>query len=220
MDKFLKDEEIEEIAKEFGIDSATIKAVKEVESKGSGFLPSGKAKILFEGHIFWKQLLANRKNPKDYLANNLDIIYPSWVKDFYKGGEKEYDRLVRAEKIDKDAAWKSTSFGLFQIMGFNYKAAGYNSIIEFVTAQQESEKEQLKAFANFVKNNNLIGYLKEKNWVEFAKKYNGPAYVQNKYDVLLEKAYNKYHVDVKPVVKPIEVKTDVKVQPKVDIKKS
>jgi len=209
MDKILKDQEIEEIAKEFGIDSATIKAVKEVESKGSGFLPNGKAKILFEGHIFWKQLVANKKNPKDYLTNNLDIIYPSWVKTFYKGGEKEYDRLIRAEKIDKDAAWKSTSFGLFQIMGFNFKAAGYNTVVEFVTAQQESEKEQLKAFANFIKNNNMIGYLKEKNWIEFAKRYNGPAYAKNSYDKLLEKAYNKYNVDVKPVVKA-DVKDELK----------
>lgn len=37
------------------VEPAVIKAVAEVESNGEGFF-NGKPKILFEPHIFWKQL--------------------------------------------------------------------------------------------------------------------------------------------------------------------
>jgi len=39
-----------------GVDVATIRAVCDVETSGSGFLPDGRPKILFEGHVFWREL--------------------------------------------------------------------------------------------------------------------------------------------------------------------
>ena len=155
MSKTLTENDILELAKEFGIDQAAIKAVKEVESRGNGFLPSGRPIILFEGHVFWKQLTLKGKNPKDYVMNNYDILYPTWDRSHYKGGEKEYDRLNRAIAIDREAALKSASFGLFQIMGFNHKLAGFVTVEAYVADQQIDEKNQLRAFANFIKNTNI-----------------------------------------------------------------
>jgi hypothetical protein len=54
--KTLRDEDIKVCAQEFGLEAILIKTVYTVESNGSGFLKDGRAKILFEGHIFWKQL--------------------------------------------------------------------------------------------------------------------------------------------------------------------
>ncbi len=34
--------------------------------------------------------------------------------------------------------------------------------------------------------------LKNKDWGTFARLYNGPAYAQNKYDIKLAEAYQKY----------------------------
>jgi hypothetical protein len=84
MSKLLTDVDIQVLAQEFEIDQAAIKAVKEVESSGSGFLPSGRPTILFEGHIFWKELLAVGKHPNDYVMNNYDIIYPNWDRTHYQ----------------------------------------------------------------------------------------------------------------------------------------
>ena len=44
---------IKETATILNCDSATVKAVMEVESLGSGFLDDGTPKILFEPHVFW-----------------------------------------------------------------------------------------------------------------------------------------------------------------------
>ncbi len=56
----------------------------------------------------------------------------------------------------------------------------------------ENERKHLKAFGLFLKNNNLIEALQEKNWAKFAQGYNGLGYKQNKYDEKLAKAYQKY----------------------------
>ena len=54
-EKFLADKDLIDLAKELKVEVTTVKAVYEVESSGRGFLTSGKQKILFEGHVFWKK---------------------------------------------------------------------------------------------------------------------------------------------------------------------
>src|ERR671917_272606 len=54
-----------------------------VESNGSGFLKDGRPRILFEGHIFWKQLTDKGIPPGPYVKGNEDILYPKWTKQYY-----------------------------------------------------------------------------------------------------------------------------------------
>jgi len=118
--KELAQEEIEDHAKTLGVDLAALKAVIAVESSGKGFLEDGRPKILFEGHIFWNQLDkikdATKLNPADIAVNHPEIVYPRWTKKFYKGGAAEYQRYGTACIIHDEAAKKSTSWGMFQIM--------------------------------------------------------------------------------------------------------
>jgi hypothetical protein len=101
--------------------------------------------------------------------------------------------LEQARKINREAADASASWGMFQIMGFNYAACGEESIESFVRSMCESEFKQLLLTANFIKKNSqMLQALQAKDWVVFAKCYNGPAYAQNSYDVKLEAAYLKY----------------------------
>lgn len=182
-----------EIAVKYDVEVAMIKAVKEVESGQYGaFLSDGYPPILFEGHVFWKQLESDGMYPNNYIKGNEDILYSKWTKQYYKGGMKEYNRLDKAMKINKLAALKSASWGMFQIMGFNYESCGCKSIDEFVTRMKQSEKEQLDMFMQFIINNKLDKYLRARDWVGFAKRYNGPGYAENKYDTKLQQAYNKY----------------------------
>ena len=190
----LIDEDFTQVAELLGCEPAALKAVQQVETGGrGGFFSPGRPAILFEGHIFWTQLKKRGSNPEDYVKGNENILYPKWEKGHYKGGIGEYDRLEQARKINREAADASASWGMFQIMGFNYAACGEESIESFVRSMCESEFKQLLLTANFIKKNSqMLQVLQARDWAVFAKCYNGPAYAQNRYDVKLEAAYQKY----------------------------
>ena len=95
-------------------------------------------------------------------------------------------------RIDEEAAISSASWGLFQIMGFNHKICGCDTVGEFVSKMKENEGAQLDLFTAFVQSNKLDSYLREKDWAGFARRYNGPAYAENKYDEKLKSAYEKH----------------------------
>ncbi len=97
--KFLSEQDLINFCALYDVELAAIKAVNEIESSGKGFLISGKPKILFEGHIFWRELENVGINPNNHLNNNQDILYKSWTKIHYEGGERKYDRLEKAKLI-------------------------------------------------------------------------------------------------------------------------
>lgn len=185
--KTLTEQNFEEAAKLLGVSKAVIKAVALVEAAGAGFLTDSRPKILFEAHIFAKYTNGKHNKTHPHISSE------KWNRLLYKGGAKEYERLEEAKKLDMEAAYKAASWGKFQIMGFNFKAAGFNSVFEFVEAMWKDEGEHLKAFCNFIKaNKSMHAALKRLDWVTFARLYNGPGYAQNNYDYKLKMAYNRY----------------------------
>lgn len=191
----LTDARIAEIARENGIHPAALLAVKLVESgTKSGFLDSGKPQIIFEGHVFYKYLKANVKSldMNKLCAQYPNIIYPKWDKSKYLDGEKEWTRLEKARQINVKYANYAASWGMFQVMGFNYKTCGCKTINEFVEKMCASQEQQLLLTLNFLKNSNLIVPLQKRQWATFAKGYNGPGFAQNKYHLKLQAAYNNY----------------------------
>ena len=96
----INEKDYERAAQSLFCDLAAIKAVAEVESGGrSGFLTDKRPKILFESRWFHK--LTNGR----FDGSHPDISTPSWVRN-YKGGAGEYDRLLTAIDLDRDAALK------------------------------------------------------------------------------------------------------------------
>lgn len=190
--KELSEDDIREHAKALNIEVAALKAVIDVESAGKGFLKDGRPKILFEGHIFWNQLTKAGKDPAQIAVNYPELVYPRWTKQYYKGGAAEYQRLNAACLIHDESAKKSTSWGMFQIMGFNHKACGYDTVQEFVEKMSLNENVQMEAFTKFCESKKLLDHLRVKNWVAFAKSYNGPGYAQNQYDYKLEMKYHLF----------------------------
>lgn len=176
-----------------GVDVPAIKAVLEVETGNKGgFLKPGMPAILFEGHVFWNQLSKRGIDPATLQSGNDDILYPMWTKVHYKGGIKEYGRLERARSIHREAADSSASWGLAQIMGFNYASCKCQNVVEFVELMSIDEGKQLELFVRFIQSNRWDGYLRSHNWTEFARRYNGPGYARNQYDKRLASAYAKY----------------------------
>ena len=188
----LTEDDFRRCAETLNVEIATIKAVQEVETGGrGGFFALNRPAILFEGHIFWSQLKKQGISPENLVKGNEDILYPKWTKSHYKGGMGEYERLDKAIAINETAAYSSASWGLFQIMGFNYAACGCKSVMEFVEKMRTNEGSQFDLFVVFLKTNGWDKYLRALNWAEFARHYNGPQYAQNKYDEKLQKAYLK-----------------------------
>ena len=189
----LTENDFQRVADLLGVEVAVVKAIQAVETGGrGGFVAPGRPVILFEGHIFWHELKKQGFNPERYVAGNENILYLKWEKGHYYGGMKEYERLEKAREIHKEAADASTSWGMFQVMGFNYAMCGYGSVEEMVKDMCVGEDKQLEAFARFVKLAKLQSYLEQKDWVGFARRYNGPGYAQNQYDKKLEEAYRKF----------------------------
>jgi len=174
-----------------GCEVAAIKSVAEVESSGNGMLSDSQAKILFEPHIFWKQLRRLNIDPQS-IPDASDILYPVWGTKPYGKVSAQPQRLERAIAINREAALMSASYGRFQIMGFNFSTAGYNDIEEFYAAMNSGEDEQLKAFTTYIKNTHLDDELRNLDWKGFARGYNGAAYAKNNYDKKLAAAYAKF----------------------------
>ena len=192
----ITDEDIQGHAKELGVEAAALEAVRKVDTGGrGGFIPDGNSGslplLLFQGHIFWQQLRSRGINPQDHVKGNEDILYQRLDKTKYVGGLGEYEHLERAIKIDEEAALSSASWGMFQIMGYNYGSCGCESVKEFVNGMKESESAQYGLFINYLKSHpSMVNALKNRDWKTFAKLYFGPTYAQNRYDDKLAKAYS------------------------------
>jgi len=188
---FLTEEYIQHKAEQEDIDLAIIKAVIKVESIGSGFYSSGRLKLLFEGHKFWKQLEQQGSNSALLQDNNKDILYPKWTTAFYTGScQGEYTRLKRAKIINEEAALNATSWGMFHMMGSNAKACGFDDVKSFITCLSAGESCQLDAFFTFLHHKDLFQPLKNKDWATFARRYNGVQFRSNGYDQKLQVAFD------------------------------
>lgn len=191
--KYLSEKEIEIQAKLANYPVSIIKALRDVEARAEGFLYDGRPIILFERHKFYLYLskIKGEAFAKTLLSTNSDICNPE--RGGYKGYEEEWTRLARAMSFCNEAAILSTSFGLFQIMGFNYKVAGYPTVDLFYNDMCFTEKNHLKAFINFIINNpGLSTAVKQRNHKRIALLYNGAAADQNDYANKLIAAESKY----------------------------
>ena len=191
--KTLTNEQIKDLANKHGIEYAGLKAVVEVEASGKGFI-GDVPKILYEPHIMYRLL-----TKKNYITirNNLmkahpNLCYPRWGTYKYGAESIQHKRLEIVSQFNRDTALESCSWGLGQVMGFLWKSLGYESLQAFINDMYESEAKQLEAMIRFIKVNGLLLALKNKDWVKFARGYNGSGYAKNKYHIKLANAYAKY----------------------------
>ena len=169
--------EIKQVVEPFNIDPYFAYAVAMVESNGRGYRNNGFPIIRFEKHVFIKYLKKN-KAAQQLIRKAENLRGSGW------------DAYQAALKIDSTYAKLATSFGMFQIMGFNHTVVGYETVDKFVAAMEESVENQIVAFCIFVMANHLQNAIKNKKFADFAIKYNGPNYLMSSYDTKLEDAYN------------------------------
>lgn len=190
----LTEEDFQTAAADNGLPVAAIKAVSHIEAPRGGFDANGLPVILFEGH--WFSHFTNGA----FDASHPTISYPVWTKKFYAGSNAgEQVRLAEASALDRDAALQSASWGKFQIMGFNFKAAGFATLQDFVNAMYTSEAAHMRAFINYLKNDRHgqgMALLKQAavdgNWIPFARFFNGTGEAANHYSDKLAAAFEEY----------------------------
>jgi hypothetical protein len=161
----------------------------EVETAGAGFDARNRLKLLFEPHIFYKQLGPGRKRDE---AVRRGLAYPKAGTHPYPPLSKRYDQISEAMAIDEVAALNSASWGLPQIMGFNHKAAGFPSAKAMVESMLEGEDQQLEAFVNLLSDWKLAPSLRKRDWRTFSLRYNGKNALRNGYDRKIAAAFEKF----------------------------
>lgn len=176
----LSEQDYRDSAARNAIEVAAIKAVAQVESGGrTGFDPRNRPKILFEAHYFGR-LTAHRF---DATHPHLSVADYRQSRPFYPWDQ--YGRMHEALLLAPDAALMSASWGKFQIMGENH--SGWPNVRAFVAAMFESEANHLRAFEAYCTDNGLMGFIRARNWLAFARGYNGPR--QEGYDTRIAAAY-------------------------------
>ncbi|MER8484989.1 N-acetylmuramidase family protein [Mesorhizobium sp. M1322] len=182
----LDDLDLPKLGARIGVGEDEIHAFIDVETSGHGFDVHGRPIILFEPHVFFRNL----SEAKRAQAVPAGLAYAKW-------GERpcprdSYPRLKAAIAIDETAALKSASWGLGQVLGENFKAAGFFTVQAMVEAMMEDEALQLAAAVNFIAANRLDGKLRNHDWAGFAKGYNGASFGKNAYDIRLAAAFRKW----------------------------
>jgi len=183
----LSDIDVARTARVIGASEDAIRAVIEVETSGGGFDKQGRPKMLFEPHVFYREL---GEGPKRTTAEAQGLAYPKWGAKPYPADS--YSRLATAIRIDANAALRSASWGLGQIMGFNHRAAGFASAGDMVEAFCASEKAGLEAMVRFIESEGLDDDLRRLDWSGFARGYNGAGYAQHGYHTRLAAAYARW----------------------------
>lgn len=169
-----------------GVGEDELHAFIDVETRGSGFDEQGRPQILCERHKFWKYL------PKEKRAKAQREGLADPKAGGYGKASEQYAKLAKMIAIDEQAALLSCSWGLGQIMGFNHKAAGYDTVYDMIEAFKEDEENHLAASVQFILTNGLDDELRRHDWAGFAKGYNGKNYKINQYDEKLAEAYVKW----------------------------
>lgn len=184
--------EIIATARAAGVEPAALLAVAEVESGGQVFAKvrgRNEPLIRFEGHYFHR-LLAEEKRA---VALRAGLASPS------AGGvpnprtqEGRWKLLNRAAMIDREAAWRATSWGLGQVMGDHFNWLGYKSIDALVQDARAGASGQVRLMLRFIEKSGMRELLNTHQWERFALRYNGPAYERNNYHERMATAYRRY----------------------------
>jgi hypothetical protein len=185
--------EIDAAAKTYGVEPAALRAVCSVESSGSGFLPKDqqeREKILLERHWLWHRLEARGLDPHPLASAHPGVCGPDWNPKRYPYGSSrsQWDRIQvvldwashhQPERFEsyKKSCYEACSWGLFQMMGFHYREAGFVDVYGMKAAFDKSEAEQLKAILRWMDGSGLLRSLRAKDWGAFTLHYNGAGQV-------------------------------------------
>jgi hypothetical protein len=182
-------------AAELGIEVEILQAFGDVEAGHEGaYLDTGEPLILFERHLMERSTAGRFHGARDEAEPRLPdgVSLVSWPEPGGYGTVSiQHRKLEAAAALDRVAALSSASWGLFQILGSNYRRAGFDSLQAFINAMYSGGADaHLAALVAFIKSDRrLLLALRGKRWTPAAELYNGRG--QRGYDVALETAWRR-----------------------------
>ena len=185
--------DVGDAARWLGVETAVLLSFMEVEAAGRGFDGRARPKMLFEPHVFWRELGAGQKRDR---AAREGLAYSNWGAAKYPADS--YPRLRSAMSIDQGAALRSASWGLGQIMGFNSAAAGHQSVESMIQSAIQGEREQLWSMVTLMRTWGMVPMLtgrdftKASSWEPAALKWNGAGFATHNYHGRIADAYLKH----------------------------
>lgn len=199
----LTDSDYRDVARQYGLQEAHIRAIVEIESSGQGSHTSGALVCLYEPHVAWR----NTSGETRAALARAGLAYANWKRGQYP--RYSFERIDRCVEIvagvrrDYEAgvtiAALATSWGLGQILGENYRLAGFESAGAMVREFSKGEREQLVGMMEFIESKGILDDLRELRWVPFAEGYNGARQADHNYSGRLSQAYEKWAAKTSPI---------------------
>ena len=171
-------------AAELGIDPGIAVAVLVAESRGEPFAADGRMVIRFENHIFYHYWgKENEARFRQHFTFDATTSHQGhqWRADpngpwqpCHTSQAVEWQVFAFASRLDERAAMYAISMGAPQIMGFNHRAIGYETVQQMFHAFQSDVRNQIASLFRFMAVNGLVDVVRRGDYVAFARVYNGP----------------------------------------------
>jgi len=169
-------------AESLGFEVKVIQAIEAVESGGKP------CAVRFEPHVFHRKA---REAKLAHLNSQIPFTKASGVPFSRVRAETNAAALDHAMTVHPAIALKSTSFGLYQVLGSGFPRASRDPKGELARFRANClgvSYELLETWFRKSYNKSALQAAKDKNWRKLASKYNGPANV-DKYAPRLESEY-------------------------------
>ncbi|RIK37915.1 MAG: hypothetical protein DCC55_22795 [Chloroflexi bacterium] len=171
-------------AAELGIDPGVAVAVLVAESRGKPYGPDGRMIIRFENHIFYHYWgKANEARFRQHFTFDPNT---TWQGHQWRAGPNsawqpchanqavEWQVFEFARSLDEQAAMYAISMGAPQVMGFNHRAIGYDTVQQMFHDFQADVRNQIASLFRFMRVNGLVDAVRQGDYGTFARVYNGP----------------------------------------------
>ena len=173
--------QIYQMATNAGFDYKALKAIIQVESGQHGFSEKT-GKILIQFEPAWCK--------REYMHWKTDTTHTLWQSNGVGDQTQEWAAFNDAFAIDPDAAMKSTSIGMMQVMGFHYSELGFKTVGAMWDYAKINEANQVALAIKFIQSvPPLNNALKAKDWDKVAYYYNGANYKEFHYADRLAASY-------------------------------
>jgi hypothetical protein len=193
------DLDLPRIGRAIGVGEDIVHGIMDVEAAGSGTDRAGRLKALYEPHVAYR----NSAGSVRAALVKAGLAYPKWKRNY---PADSYPRIFEcAEIAGAEIALRSTSWGLPQILGENFSAAGYDSATAMVQDFLRDEDNQLEAMLRFIETNDLDDELQAleaklaagkrvtaDECRAFVRGYNGAGYAKNGYHTKFAASLNKW----------------------------
>lgn len=174
-------------AKKYPLDAASLLTFISVETGGQGF-DSKTHKIIIQFEPVWFKKNAPYAPSGLWSVNKVDVQVKEWL------------AFNDAFSKSPDAAMKSTSIGLGQIMGLHYQLLGYKTVGDMWDDAKKGIDRQIWQLVKFINTDNRLKIaLMNQDWHTVATIYNGAGYKQlalkynrTPYDESMKNAYEKF----------------------------